>query len=118
MPIEESDQRRSIGASGVIPALTENVRERKRRTGTDSRSVQSERIEELRRVIDESHRRTLDAARQEWETRFGGPDASDVCVHVHVAGSKVSVESHGNAGAGFLPIRAKPTNGRVRRRLA
>ena len=51
---------------------------------TDRRTTDRELIEGLQQTLHANHARLLEAAKQEWESRFAGPDPSDACVTVRI----------------------------------
>ncbi len=51
---------------------------------TDVRTTDRHLINELRRTLDASYERLLEAARMKWESKFAGNDPSDACVTVRI----------------------------------
>jgi hypothetical protein len=87
--------------------------------GQRSREARHRRtIESLQRLLDERYQYLLQTAKADWHRLFADEDPTDTCVSVHISTSAIADELSAAPRAGFLPARAKPTNGKVRRRLA
>jgi hypothetical protein len=79
-------------------------------TGRDSAAIEAamlkcETVEGLKRAIDNSSRRLLESAREEWERRFAAGDPSDACVSVRIKSTAAGMRATSLPCAGFL---AKP----------
>ena len=76
-------------------------------TGRDSAAIEAamleyETVEGLKRAIDNSSRRLLESARDEWERRFAGKDPRDACVSVRITGLDPAAQVQGVPGSGFV----------------
>lgn len=76
-------------------------------TGRDSAAIEAamleyETVEGLQRAIDNSSRRLLESARDEWERRFAGKDLRDACVSVRITGLDPAAQVQGVPGSGFV----------------
>ena len=76
-------------------------------TGSHSAAIEAamlkcETVEGLQRAIDNSSRRLLESARDEWERRFAGKDLRDACVSVRITGPDPAVQVQGVPGSGFV----------------
>jgi hypothetical protein len=79
-------------------------------TGRDSAAFEAamlkcESVEALKRAIDNSSRRLLESAREEWERRFAARDPSDACVSVCIKSTATKTPALALPCANFL---AKP----------
>ena len=79
-------------------------------TGRDSAAIDAamleyETVEGLKRAIDNSSRRLLESAREEWARRFPGRGPSDACVSVRIKSTANKTPALALSCADFL---AKP----------
>jgi hypothetical protein len=77
-------------------------------TGCDSAAIEAamlkcETVEGLKRAIDNSSRRLVESAREEWQQRFAAGDLSDACVSVRIHCTAAQLPATASPCAGFLP---------------
>ena len=71
-------------------------------TAIETAMLKCETVEGLKRAIDNSSRRLLESAREEWERRFGGKDPRDACVSVRITGLDPAAQMQGVPASGFV----------------
>jgi hypothetical protein len=87
--------------------------------GQRSREIRQRRtIDSLQKLLDEKYQHVLQTAKADWHRLFAGEGLGDTCVSVHISTPAMADELSATPRAGFVPVQAKPTNGKMRRRLA
>ena len=76
-------------------------------TGRDSAAFEAamleyETVEALKRAIDNSSRRLLESARDDWKRRFAGKDPRGACISVRITGLDPAAQVQGVPGSGFV----------------
>ena len=83
-----------------------------------TRIIRRKLIDALHLAIDQTYQELVATAKADWERLFAGQNAGDESAQIRVSDVRMSEELAEVPRAGVVPVRAKPVNGKVRRRLA